>query len=424
MRRKSRKRIRRKLTFLIIGFLIVIGLLFFVNKILKEQTGNHTAIADENKQQDPIMIVEETKEDSETAEDIILVAVGDNLVNKGVYRSGVREDGSRNYDHLYRGILPYLENADIKIINQETVFAGNDKDFTFYPTFNSPTEIGDAMANAGFNVILTATNHVLDKGRDGMYANYNFWKENYPQILVAGTHEEADRSGEYINHLNIKGVDFAIIDCTYYPHNCLVGEENRLHVNQLCAIGDNGESDFRTINPNLIAAIERAESTADFTIVCPHWGNEYETSVSPEQEKFAMQMTQAGADLILGTHPHVPEPVAKLKADNGNEALCFYSLGNFTSTQDKPISMLETMAYVTIRKQGNNVTIDYDATGAIPLVCHFHKSCDADTTYPLKDYTKELANDHGITYFNETISLEYLQEKSNEILGSWIYEIK
>lgn len=425
---RSRRRIRRKGLALLLGLCVIICLIFVIKNLLVKQSGfsikvgknEAGSIGEAEVDEDSAIILGGTETEKVATEKIVLMAVGDNLVNKGVYRSGVQADGSRNYDHLYRGILPYLEKADIKIINQETVFAGNDKEFTFYPTFNSPTEIGDAIAKAGFNVVLTATNHILDKGRDGMYANYNFWKEKYPEIIIAGTHEEGDRSGDYINYMNIKGVSIAIIDCSYYPHNCLVGEENKLHVNQLCALKDNGESDFRNINPELLEAISLAESTADFTIVCPHWGNEYQTTVSQEQEKFARQMTEAGADLIIGTHPHVIEPVEKIMGDNGNEALCFYSLGNYTSTQDKPIAMLEAMAYVTLIKDEEGIHIDYDETHAIPMVCHFPKSCDADTTYPLSEYTRELANEHGITYFNETISVEFLQENAQAILGEWM----
>ncbi len=100
--------------------------------------------------------------------DITLMAVGDNLLHMGIVNAGKQSDGSRNYDFLFDGIGAFLEKADIKIINQETIFGGNDLDFHGYPKFNSPTEAGDAIAGAGFNVVLQATNHTADQGMSGI----------------------------------------------------------------------------------------------------------------------------------------------------------------------------------------------------------------------------------------------------------------
>lgn len=100
--------------------------------------------------------------------DITLMAVGDNLLHMGIVNAGKQSDGSRNYDFLFDGIGAFLEKADIKIINQETIFGGNDLDFHGYPKFISPTEAGDAIAGAGFNVVLQATNHTADQGMSGI----------------------------------------------------------------------------------------------------------------------------------------------------------------------------------------------------------------------------------------------------------------
>lgn len=100
--------------------------------------------------------------------DITIMAVGDNLLHMGIVNAGKQSDGSRNYDFLFDGIGAFLEKADIKIINQETIFGGNDLDFHGYPKFISPTEAGDAIAGAGFNVVLQATNHTADQGMSGI----------------------------------------------------------------------------------------------------------------------------------------------------------------------------------------------------------------------------------------------------------------
>ena len=133
-------------------------------------------------------------------------------------------------------------------------------------------------------------------------------------------------------------------------------------------------------------------------------------------------MTEAGADLIIGTHPHVVQPVEWITAENGNRALCFYSLGNYVSTQKGGISMLEALAWVTFHVDEDGVSILEDKTGVIPLVCHYTSSpVRIKNIYPLEDYTSELASSHGIhSYGGVNLTLEDLTGWSEEILGNWV----
>ena len=96
------------------------------------------------------------------------MAVGDNLMHMGIVASGRQEDGTYDYSMLFDGIRPFLDTADVKIINQETILGGNSRGFSGFPYFNSPTEVGDAIADAGFNVVLHASNHTADKKLDGL----------------------------------------------------------------------------------------------------------------------------------------------------------------------------------------------------------------------------------------------------------------
>ena len=90
--------------------------------------------------------------------DITLMAVGDNLMHMGIVNTGKQEDGTYDYSVLFQGIRSLLDISDIKIINQETILGGNELGFSGYPRFNSPTQAGDAIAEAGFNVVLHASN--------------------------------------------------------------------------------------------------------------------------------------------------------------------------------------------------------------------------------------------------------------------------
>lgn len=354
--------------------------------------------------------------------DITLMAVGDNLMHMGIIASGKQEDGTYDFSMLFQGIEPFLQTADLKIINQETVMGGNSRGFSGFPYFNSPTEVGDAIADAGFNVVLQASNHTADQKLDGLLYCADFWKSRHPEVLVAGIHEDTSQSGD-IPLLTIEDVTFAVLNYTYSANTETLPLNLLGHLNLLCAVNERtGQMDFTTLNPQVTDDIARAKELADIVIVCPHWGTEYSSKVSRYQKKWALEMTAAGADVIIGTHPHVVEPVEWITAENGNQALCYYSLGNYVSSQKNALSMLEGMAWLTFHVTEDGVSIDRDTTGVLPLVCQYSGSpVRFDNVYLLEDYTEELAAAHGIrSYGGVALHLEDLQKWSSEILGDFI----
>ncbi|MCM1263009.1 MAG: CapA family protein [Butyrivibrio sp.] len=366
--------------------------------------------------------------------DITLMAIGDNLLHSGIIKTGMLEDGSLDYSFLFENIAGHLENADIKVINQETIFAGNELGFLGYPKFNSPIEVGDAIAAAGFNVVLHATNHAADQGIKGINYCMSFW-EKYSEILVTGiAGEEAEEETEYeigdelladIPMLEIEGVKFAILNYTYGPNSETIGPSLRKHLNMLCNYNEkSGAIDFTTLNPKVIEDIRAAREEADIVIVFPHWGTEYKTTPSAYQTKFAQEMTEAGADLIIGTHPHVPQPVEWIRADNGNRALCYYSLGNYVSLQKQTKCMLEGMAWVTFHVTEAGVAISDADTGVIPLVCQYNSAFRLEDVYFLEDYTEEMAQRHGIRNYEngEVLHLEDLLKQSQETFGNMVLD--
>lgn len=357
--------------------------------------------------------------------DITLMAVGDNLLHMGIVNTGRQYDGTRNYDFLFDGISNFLEMADIKIINQETIFGGNQLGFHGFPKFNSPSEVSDAIARAGFNVVLQATNHTADQGLNGIQNCLDLWK-SHPEVLVAGLHEPfpADLPTQNrIPLLEVNGCTFAFLNYTYGPNSNSVPSSISERLDMLCAVDETSRMiDFTTLNPQVLTDITAAGLLADVVVVCPHWGTEYSTVPSSYQEKFALQMTEAGADVIIGTHPHVVQPVAWIHADNGNRALCYYSLGNYVSTQQRAQSMLEGLAWVTFHVTPSGVSISEENSGVIPLVCHYSSGpVRLKNVYLLENYTEALAQSHGIiSYGGVAFHLSSLQKWSDEILGSWV----
>lgn len=353
---------------------------------------------------------------------IRLMMLGDNLMHMGVVRTGEQPDGSRNYDFLFEPIKEYLALADIKMINQETIFGGNNLGFSGFPYFNSPTEVGDAIVNAGFNVVLQASNHSADQGIKGINHCISYW-EQYPDVLMTGIYKNVDEENQDIGLITIDGVTFAILNYTYSPNLAALPKEIQGHLGMLCNWDKStGLINFTALHPDVLTDIATAEQMADVVIVCPHWGTEYTFVPSSYQQKFAKQMTEAGADLIIGTHPHVVQPVEWIESENGNQALCYYSLGNYVSTQQDEEPMLEAMAWVTFVVEEDSVEILEEETGAIPMVCQYTSGpVRHQNVYFLDEYTEELAASHGIHAFGgEDFTLSNLNLWAEEVFGDWL----
>lgn len=361
--------------------------------------------------------------------DINLMMVGDNLMHMGIVTTGKQEDGSYNYDFLFEGIEDFLAEAEVKMINQETILGGNQLGFSGYPHFNSPTEVGDAIVDAGFNVVLHSSNHTADKGLKGILNCVDFWQQ-YPEVLVAGitgeeiqTEDVTEGASSKIPMLEIEGVSFAVLNYAYAPNMGSFPKEYEGHMDMLCDYDEKSRLiDFTTLREEVLVEIAEADKLADFVVVCPHWGTEYTTTPSGYQEKFARQMTEAGADIIIGTHPHVVQPMEWVEADNGNKALCYYSLGNYVSTQKQALCMLEAMAWVTIHVDEEGPSIDVENTGVLPMVCHYNAMpVRLERVYLLEDYTEEQAASHGIkAYGGVNLRLSDLQKWTSEVFEGQI----
>jgi poly-gamma-glutamate synthesis protein (capsule biosynthesis protein) len=161
---------------------------------------------------------------------------------------------------------------------------------------------------------------------------------------------------------------------------------------------------------------------ADYVIVFPYWGDEYTFTTGATEKEWAKKMTEAGADLIIGSHTHYIGEVEEITTDNGNKSLCYYSLGNFCSTFNNPSTMVGAMAKVNIVFDGEEVYIDKEGTGLIPIVTHYTHSGNADDeaatvvgVYPLSKYTSAMAASHGIkTRGKVAFSLEFVTSLVDE----------
>ena len=246
---------------------------------------------------------------------VSLIAVGDNLIHDSVYKSAARGEGY-DFRPIFAGVAPVIAGHDLKFVNQETILGGVEIGLSSYPRFNSPFEVGDALVELGFNLISVANNHTLDRGEIGVFNAVNYWQAQ--PVVYAGA--EKDAAAETVKRFLVNGVRFAFIAYTYgtngIPHP---GEKSHLA---------NVYADEKAR-----VDIEGVRAAVDVVIVSMHWGEEYQDYPNAEQKRQAAYLSDLGADIIIGHHPHVIQPVDLIKNKSGRETFVIYSLGNFLSGQ-------------------------------------------------------------------------------------------
>ena len=338
--------------------------------------------------------------------DATICMVGDVLLHDRVTASGKKSDGTYNYDALFAHVTEMTQGTDLAIANQEVILGGQELGISGYPTFNGPYEVGDALADAGFDVICHGTNHALDRGAAGIKNCINFWNTNYPQISVLGIHDSA-ASQNTICIRDVKGIKVAVLNYTFSTNGIALPSGMPYAVDML------NES-------KVISDLKKAEANADFTIVCPHWGTEYTHGTTAYQTKWAKIFADNGADLVIGTHPHVIEPIGTVDKPDGTKMPVYYSSGNFVNATSGKGSgtadrMLGAMARITISKTAAG-TVTVKSYDALPLISHVGTGFGGVTVYPMSDYTEALAQQNEIRKQDCSFSLKYCQTLWNKVM--------
>ena len=329
-----------------------------------------------------------------------LTAVGDNLLHNTLSMDSEQDDGSYCFDPLYEHIADIISGSDIAFINQEVMLTGQ---VSAYPNLAAPAEVADALIKVGFNVINLATNHSLDKGVKGLEACLeNVHARPFEAILGAfRTEEEAAQ----LCILEKQGVRFGFLSYTYGLNGYRLpeGEEYRIALID----EDKMQQDLAAIRP-----------LCDYLVVSMHWGNEYQHTQNQYQEQLAQLLCDGGADLIIGTHPHVLQPVEWIESDTGHKTLCAYSLGNFISGQHKRPTMLGGILDVRLKFDPDGTLLETTSAGVIPTVTYYG-SKGGYTVYPLEDFTEEQAAAHGVKKYEKPLTLDYLNDLKDKVLGDF-----
>ena len=339
---------------------------------------------------------------------ITIRMVGDILLHDRVSQYARQEDGTYQYDVIFDGLEEEIQGADLAIVNQEVIIAGEEFGVSGYPSFNAPFALGDALADAGFDVVCHGTNHALDKRKEGLLGCLQYWESSHPQMAVLGIHETAEDQDEiYIYEQD--GIQIAVLNYTYGTNGIPLPEDMPFAVDMLN-------------KDRVVADIQRAEMLADFTIVCPHWGTEYVLEETAEQKKWVDIFLENGVDLVLGTHPHVIEPIQMfVNEETGKEMLVYYSLGNFvnwTSSSGEGIAnrMVGGMADVTLGLDDKEevVIMDYSVTA---VVTHLESRTNGVYTTKLSEYTQEQSLQNEITLQDPAFSKGYCEALCDKVWG-------
>lgn len=327
---------------------------------------------------------------------VSLVAVGDNLIHNTLISAGEQEDGTLDYTSFYANIKNDISSADVAVINQETILGGSTFEYTGYPTFNSPWEIGTAAIDAGFDIFTCATNHSLDKGYSGIEQECKFFSE-HPEVVHVGTNTSQEEYNSIL-YYEKNGIKFAILNYTYGTNGIPIPEGREWCVNMM-------DKDKITTD------VKAARENADVVIVFPHWGTENSTEVSDYQREYVSLFSELGVDIVIGTHPHVLQPVEWVTNETtGKKMLVYYSLGNFISHQTSLKQLCGGMAQIQIEKKGDEVSIT--SAKLTPVVC-WYKSTNgkyAFSVYKLSNYTEELGTSHAQSGATPEYFTKYAQE--------------
>ena len=311
--------------------------------------------------------------------------VGDNLIHDKIYNYAYK-DGKYDFTSILTDIKEIVSKYDLAYYNQETILGGTEIGLSSYPSFNSPYEVGDAMIDAGFNIVSLATNHTLDRGEAAILNSRNYWNSK-KDVMAVGSYSSMDeRNSTDIREVN--GIKYTVLNYTYGTNGISVpsGKDYLVNIWPVNGTNPNNDSNYQKYKDTIKEDVDRVRDKVDLLMVAMHWGVEYQDTPNSYQEDMASYLSSLGVNIIIGTHPHVIQPVCYV-----NDTLVVYSLGNFLSAHEV-INMANRVGLMT----SVDITLD---DGKIKL--------DNLSNELLYTYYKEGYKDFKVIHFSQ-INSDYL----------------
>ena len=272
-------------------------------------------------------------------------ALGDNLIHDGIFTYALNALGG-DFNYLYEAVRDYVQSVDIAILNHETMLVADPGQIGGYPAFGTPLGVGDAVFNAGFDVVSCATNHCMDRGGYAANVTRQFYRDRGIACIGIQAYDEPDYIPYWIVERN--GLRIAFLNYTYGTNGYPIPDDFPNMVHTL-------DSEWQVRSD-----IQAACADSDLQVMCVHMGNEYDFEPNDYQNYWMQVFMEEGVDVVIGSHPHVLQPYGVLQGPNGRQMLVYYSLGNFISCQIPEECKIGGMALFTVSVDGRGVHFNYD----------------------------------------------------------------
>jgi poly-gamma-glutamate synthesis protein (capsule biosynthesis protein) len=334
---------------------------------------------------------------------LTLVAVGDNLFHEPLLKAFKGEEGY-DFAPIYEIVKPLIEGADLAFINQETVLGRESFGYSGYPRFNTPQALAKNLAGAGFDIINQANNHIMDKGEEGIHDTIAAW-DGIPGVTYLGIHRSQEERENRKVIIEKNGIRVGFLTYTYGTNGLSLPQDKPYLVSLI---------DRKT----MAAEIGALRPLCDFLVVSMHWGEEYTPDPVAGQIALAEFLAKQDVDLVIGHHPHTLQPQSSIPRPNGKEMLCFYSLGNFMSSQTRTDTLFGGLMYVKLSKKDGNIRVA--DTGIIPVVTHYEQGFSGFRVYPLYLYTGEFIKKHRFYHEKTGLNTDYINSVLNKLNATLI----
>ena len=378
----------KKVIISILTILLLVAFVFFGMYLSEKYIMNNTDLTikevvdnaftkedkkDVKENDEPIIVELEEKEDIKVSMSVI----GDIMCHNSQYNDAYK-NGEYDFSYVFDDIKEHIETADLAIGNLETTFAGKDRGYASYPTFNTPEILAQDLKELGIDVVSTANNHSLDTGYKGIESTIDYLDE--AGILHTGTYKSVEDQ-ENIVIKEVNGLKFAFLAYTYGTNGIPVPSGREYCINLI---------DKEIIKTHLDLA---KNLKPDVICVNMHWGIEYQNSPNAEQEELANFLFENGVDIILGSHPHVLQKMEskEILLSNGElkNGFVIYSLGNFMSGQTKANTRNSIILKLDIIKEGSTSNLRFENINYIPIYTYTYPNFK---NYKVLDIRKAIQN--------------------------------